>query len=359
MEYDPILDSEGLPDLDARDQEWARNYYNRHRATFWTENDITFIDQDHQDWNNLRENERNYLMFILAFFSQSDFIVNDNIMDNIVGYIKPIWMKMYYNFQLMMEDIHSQVYHKVMRGYIKDEELIKKLKNAVIETASIKNKITWFKKYTTIRKNRWKLDFSLNVAVSSAMEGIFFSSSFAGILWCKSRGILPALVHSNDLIRRDESLHQEFSQDHWNNLINKETKEVIIDMLKEACELEQAFVRESLPDDLIGMNQKMMCQYVEFVTDRNCYRLIGEKIYNSINPFGFIQDISLEGKTNFFEHRVSEYAEDVEGKISFDMRWISQITPPDNPVYGEIDTHGMPMPLFQEHSVQEIIAGRP
>ena len=259
-------------------------WYKKCEACFWTAEEID-LQQDLTDWNNkLNDDERYFIKHILAFFAASDGIVNENLAENFVNEVQYSEAKFFYGFQIMMENIHSETYSLLIDTYVKDE----KEKDVLfrIESPSFAERLIAF----------------------AAVEGIFFSGAFCSIFWLKKRGLMPGLTFSNELISRDEGMHCDFAVHlHNNHLVNQVPRKRIREIIVDALNIEREFITESLPVSLIGMNAKLMTQYLEFVTDRLLVELGCEKEYNATNPFDFMDMISLQGKTNFFEKRVSEY----------------------------------------------------
>ncbi len=294
------------------------DWYKKQEASFWTAEEID-LEQDVIDWNNkLNDDERYFIKHILAFFAASDGIVNENLAENFVSEVQYTEAKFFYGFQLMMENIHSEVYSLLIDTYIKNDKEKDELFRAIDIFPAIKEKADWALKWIESDS------FAERLIAFSAVEGIFFSGSFCSIFWMKKRGLLPGLTFSNELINRDEGLHADFAVYlHQNHIINKVSKERITEILIDALDIERVFITESLPVSLIGMNSKLMTQYLEFVTDRLLLEYGCDKVYNATNPFDFMEMISLEGKTNFFEKRVSEYQKagvksGGTGSISFD-----------------------------------------
>jgi len=296
-------------------------WYKKAEASFWTAEEID-LHQDIQDWENkLNDDERYFIKHVLAFFAASDGIVNENLAENFVNEVQYTEAKFFYGFQIMMENIHSETYSLLIDTYIKDAKESGKLFNAIETFPAIKKKADW--------ALRWieSDSFMERLIAFAAVEGIFFSGSFCSIFWLKKRGLMPGLTFSNELISRDEGLHCDFAVHlHNNHIVNKVPKERITQIITEALDIEREFITESLPVDLIGMNSRSMTQYLEFVADRLLVELECDKVYNSTNPFDFMEMISLQGKTNFFERRVSEYqkagvmsnGEEKDNKIRFD-----------------------------------------
>ena len=278
------------------------NYYKKAEASFWTAEEID-LHQDLTDWNNkLTDDERYFIKHVLAFFAASDGIVNENLAENFVNEVQYTEAKFFYGFQIMMENIHSETYSLLIDTYIKDPKEADKLFNAIETFDAIKKKAEW--------ALRWieSPSFAERLIAFAAVEGIFFSGSFCSIFWLKKRGLMPGLTFSNELISRDEGLHCDFAVHlHNNHLIQQVPQERIKEIIIDALDIEREFILESLPVRLIGMNSNLMAQYLEFVTDRLLVELGCEKVYNSTNPFDFMEMISLQGKTNFFEKRVGEY----------------------------------------------------
>jgi ribonucleoside-diphosphate reductase beta chain len=277
-------------------------WYKKQEASFWTVEEID-LGQDIIDWTTkLNEDEQYFIKHILAFFAASDGIVNENLAENFVNEVQFTEAKFFYGFQIMMENIHSEMYSLLIDTLIKDEAEKDKLFTALENFPAIKKKADWALKWIE------SPSFAERLIAFAAVEGIFFSGSFCSIFWLKKRGLLPGLATSNEFISRDEGLHCDFAVHlHNNHLVNKVPQERIQQIIVEALDIEREFITESLPVDLIGMNSKLMTQYLEFVTDRLLVELNCPKMYNAENPFDFMEMISLEGKTNFFEKRVSEY----------------------------------------------------
>ncbi len=296
------------------------DWYKKQEASFWTAEEID-LHQDIIDWKEkLNNDERYFIKHILAFFAASDGIVNENIAENFVSEVQYTEAKFFYGFQLMMENIHSEVYSLLIDTYVKDDKEKDLLFRAIEVFPAITEKAEWALKWVD------SPSFAERLIAFAAVEGIFFSGSFCSIFWLKKRGLMPGLTFSNELISRDEGLHCDFAVHlHNNHMINKVPKERITEILKNALDIERVFITESLPVSLIGMNAKLMTQYLEFVTDRLLVEFECDKVYNATNPFDFMDMLSLQGKTNFFEKRVSEYQkagitnkDNESNKISFD-----------------------------------------
>jgi ribonucleoside-diphosphate reductase beta chain len=278
------------------------DWYKKQEACIWTAEEID-LHSDLNDWNNkLNDDERYFIKHILAFFAASDGIVNENLAENFVSEVQYPEAKFFYGFQLMMENIHSETYSLLIDTYVKDETEKNELFHAIEVFPAIKEKAEWALKW--IQSD----SFAERLIAFAAVEGIFFSGSFCSIYWLKKRGLMPGLTFSNELISRDEGMHCDFAVHlHNNHLINKVSKSRITEILTNALDIERKFITESLPVSLIGMNANLMTQYLEFVTDRLLVELGCDRVYNSSNPFDFMDMISLQGKTNFFEKRVGEY----------------------------------------------------
>jgi len=276
--------------------------YKQQEACFWTAEEID-LGQDVYDWENkLNADEQHFVKHVLAFFAASDGIVNENIAMNFINAVQYTEAKFFYGFQIMMENIHSETYSLLIDTYIKDKEEQNKLFNAIETVPAIQKKAKWAMNYID------NGTFVERLIAFAAVEGIFFSGSFCSIFWLKKRGLMPGLTFSNELISRDEGMHCDYACHLYNNHIeNKLTEKRIKDIICGALEIEKEFILEALPVRLIGMNSDLMSQYLEFVTDRLLVALGCSKVYNSENPFDFMQNIALQGKTNFFEKRVAEY----------------------------------------------------
>ncbi|CEP62772.1 uncharacterized protein LALA0_S06e03444g [Lachancea lanzarotensis] len=277
--------------------------YKRAEASFWTAEEID-LSKDIHDWNNrMNENERYFLSRVLAFFAASDGIVNENLVENFSAEVQSPEAKCFYGFQIMMENIHSETYSLLIDTYIKDPKESEFLFNAIETIPQIKEKAQW--------AIRWIQDeealFGERLVAFAAVEGVFFSGSFAAIFWLKKKGLMPGLTFSNELICRDEGLHTDFACLLFAHLKNKPNPKIVERIITEAVEIEQRYFRDALPVSLLGMNADLMNQYVEFVADRLLVALGNDKFYKVSNPFDFMENISLAGKTNFFEKRVSDY----------------------------------------------------
>ena len=276
--------------------------YKQSVAVFWTPEEIDF-SKDHSDWAKLTEDEKHFVKYVLAFFAGSDGIVMENLVRRFQGEVDSQVVKLFYSFQNAMEGIHSETYSLLIDTYVKNEEEKAKLFNAIETIPCIQKKAEWALEWMNDKRS-----FAHRLAAFACVEGIFFSGAFCAIFWLKKRGLLPGLTFSNELISRDEGLHTQFAVALFHTLSNKPDPSDIQKIIMGAVELEKEFICEALPCSLIGMNSSMMSQYIEFVADRLAVQLGGEKIYKTVNPFDFMDLISLEGKTNFFEKKVSDYS---------------------------------------------------
>ena len=277
-------------------------WYKKMEASFWTAEEID-LHQDLSDWNNkLNDDERYFIKHILAFFAASDGIVNENLAENFVNEVQYAEAKFFYGFQIMMENIHSETYSLLIDTYVKDEAEKNQLFTAIEVFPAIRKKAEWALKWIESDS------FAERLIAFAAVEGIFFSGAFCSIYWLKKRGLMPGLTFSNELISRDEGVHCDFAVHlHNHHLVNKVPKTRIKEIIIDALNIEREFVTESLPVSLIGMNAALMTQYLEFVADRLLVELGCDREYNTANPFDFMDMISLQGKTNFFEKKVAEY----------------------------------------------------
>lgn len=276
-------------------------FYKQAEASFWTAEEID-LSQDLKDWANLNDGEKHFVSHVLAFFAASDGIVNENLGENFLAEVQYTEAKFFYGFQIAIENIHSEVYSLLIDTYIKDAKEKDKLFNAIETLDCVQKKAKW--------ALRWieNASFAERLIAFAAVEGIFFSGSFCSIFWLKKRGLMPGLSFSNELISRDEGMHCDFACLLYNDhLVNKLSVERVTEIITDAVEIEKEFVTDALPVRLIGMNAELMSQYIEFVADRLLVELGCPKVYNATNPFDFMEMISLQGKTNFFEKRVGEY----------------------------------------------------
>lgn len=277
--------------------------YKKQVDSFWRVEEID-LSKDLGDWDKLSKEEQHFISKVLAFFAASDGVVMENLAVRFMNDVQLAEIRAFYGFQIMMENIHSEMYSVLIETYIKKAEEKDKLFRAVQTHPSIAQKANWARKW--IGDNR--SSFASRLVAFACVEGIFFSSSFAAIYWVKKRGLMPGLTLSNEFISRDEALHTEFAVMLYSKLERPLAKKRIVEIVKEAAEIEKRFVEDVLPDRLMGMNAKLMSQYVEFVADRLCLQLGYDKIYGSQNPFDFMELISVETKVNFFERTNSEYA---------------------------------------------------
>ncbi|CAX43965.1 ribonucleoside diphosphate reductase, putative [Candida dubliniensis CD36] len=278
-------------------------FYKKSLASFWTAEELD-LSKDLADWNNkMNENERFFISRVLAFFAASDGIVNENLVENFCAEVQIPEAQSVYKFQIMMENIHSETYSLLIETYFKDPEEADFLFNAIENIPFIREKADW--------AIRWIQDedalYAERLVAFAAVEGIFFSGSFAAIFWLKKRGLMPGLTFSNELICRDEGIHTDYACLLFSYLKNKPSPEIIEKIITEAVTIEKKYFSDALPVSLLGMNCDLMCQYVEFVADRLLVAFGNKKYYNVTNPFDFMENISLAGKTNFFEKRVSDY----------------------------------------------------
>jgi len=277
--------------------------YKKQVDCFWRAEEID-LSKDISHWESLTNEEKYFISHILAFFAASDGIVLENLAARFMGEVQLSEARAFYGFQIAMENIHSETYSLLIDTYIKDREEKMTLFKAIDNFPCIKKKADWAIKWIQDKRS----SFATRLIAFACIEGIFFSGAFCSIFWLKKRGLMPGLTFSNELISRDEALHTEFAVLLYSKLNKKVSKSRVMEIIKEAVEIEKEFISEALPCRLIGMNGDLMCQYIEFVADRLSLQLGYDKIYNKSNPFDFMDMISIEGKTNFFEKRVSEYA---------------------------------------------------
>jgi ribonucleoside-diphosphate reductase beta chain len=282
------------------DDIWS--FYKRAEASFWTAEEID-LAADLVDWESkLNDDEKHFIKHVLAFFAASDGIVNENLAENFLSEVQYTEAKFFYGFQIAMENVHSETYSLLIDTYIRDTAEKNHLFNAIETLDCVKKKADW--------ALRWidEGNFAERLVAFAAVEGIFFSGSFCSIFWLKKRGLMPGLAFSNELISRDEGLHCDFACLLYNDHVkNKLTKDQIKEIILDAVEIEKEFVTDAIPVRLIGMNSESMALYIEFVADRLLNELGCEKVFNAVNPFDFMDMISIQGKTNFFEKRVAEY----------------------------------------------------
>ena len=277
--------------------------YKKSEANFWTTEELD-LSKDMNDWNKLTDNEQTFIKNILAFFAASDGIVNENLVERFTQEVQLLEAKFFYIFQMAMENIHSETYSLLIDTYIKDPKEKDYLFNAIDTIPSIQKKAQWALKWINDKNS----PFINRIIGFAAVEGIFFSGAFCSIFWLKKRGLMPGLCHSNELISRDEGMHTEFAVLMYHNLIDKPSQKIVYQIIQEAVEIEKEFITESLSCELIGMNKNLMGQYIEFVADRLLKMFQLDPIYNTQNPFDWMEMISIQGKTNFFEKRVGEYS---------------------------------------------------
>ena len=277
--------------------------YKKQVDCFWVAQEVD-LSKDLNDWENLTNDEKHFISMVLAFFAASDGLVLENLASRFMNDVQVSEARAFYGFQIAMENIHSEMYSLLIDTYIRDSHEKDKLFNALANYPCIAKKADWAKKWIGDKRS----SFATRLVAFASIEGIFFSSAFSSIYWLKKRGILPGLTFSNELISRDEALHTEFAVLLYSKLQRKLPKKKIHDIIKEAVEIEKEFITEAIPCRMIGMNSTLMAQYIEFVADRLALQLGYDKIYNSQNPFDFMELISIESKVNFFERTNSEYA---------------------------------------------------
>jgi ribonucleoside-diphosphate reductase beta chain len=275
--------------------------YKKAEASFWTAEEID-LSPDLRDWEyRLNDDERHFIKHVLAFFAASDGIVNENLAINFINEVQYPEARCFYGFQIMIENIHAEAYSLLIDTYIRNDAEKNNLFNALTTVPCVEKKGQWALRWIT------KGTFAERLVAFAAVEGIFFSGSFCSIFWLKKRGLMPGLSFANELISRDEGLHCDFACLLYSQLVNKLSTQQVTEIITNAVTIEKEFVCDALPVKLIGMNADLMCQYIEFVADRLLVALGYPKIYQAFNPFDFMELISLQGKTNFFERRVGEY----------------------------------------------------
>jgi ribonucleotide reductase beta subunit family protein with ferritin-like domain len=287
--------------------------YKKSVDSFWVPQECD-LSKDLNDWTKLTKDEKHFISMVLAFFAASDGIVLENLGMRFMGDVQLAEARAFYGFQIAMENIHSEMYSLLIDTYISDKDQKNKLFNALENFPCIAKKADWAKKWIDDKRS----SFAARLVAFAVVEGIFFSSSFASIYWIKKRGLMPGLTFSNELISRDEALHTEFAVLLYSKLQKKLSKKRIHEIIKEAVEIEKEFITEAIPCRMIGMNSKLMIQYIEFVADRLVVQLGYDKIYNSSNPFDFMELISVETKVNFFERTNAEYSlanKKIEGDV--------------------------------------------
>lgn len=277
--------------------------YKKAEASFWTAEEVD-LSKDLHDWHDrLNDDERYFVSHVLAFFAASDGIVNENLVERFSGEVQIPEARCFYGFQIMMENIHSEMYSLLIDTFIKEPKQKQYLFDAIDTIPCIRKKADWALRWISDKNST----FAQRLVAFAAVEGIFFSGSFASIFWLKKRGLMPGLTFSNELISRDEGMHTDFACLLFSHLNNRPSKQAVLDIITEAVHIEQEFLTDALPCALLGMNSTLMKQYIEFVADRLLLSLGNSKHYNSTNPFDFMENISLAGKTNFFEKRVGDY----------------------------------------------------
>lgn len=288
--------------IDSQEEDLYR-LYKKAVGSFWTVEEIDF-SRDRDDWEKLNESEQHFIKQVLAFFAGSDGIVQENLATRFQKDVQSPVARLFYAFQNASEGIHSETYSLLIDQYVKDSDEKTRLFRAIDTVPSIRKKALWALKWMEDES----LSYATRLVAFACVEGIFFSGSFCAIYWIKKRGLLPGLTFSNELISRDEGLHTEFAVTMYSKMLHKISKELVTTIVMDAVEIESEFICESLPCSLIGMNARDMTQYIQFVADRLLLQLGNSKVYNVTNPFDFMELISLEGKTNFFEKKVSEYS---------------------------------------------------
>lgn len=277
--------------------------YKKQVDCFWRPEEIDF-SKDMPDWNKLTKDEKHFIKMVLAFFASSDGIVLENLIGRFTNEVQLPEARAFYSFQAAMENIHSETYSLLIDTYVKESTEKSKLFNAIDNFPCVKKKADWAIKWIGDKKS----SFAVRLVAFAAVEAIFFSGSFASIYWLKKRGLMPGLTFSNELISRDEGMHTDFAVLLYSKLLKKANKKKVYELVDEAVKIEKEFICEALPCRLIGMNAESMSIYIEFIADRLLLQLGLEKKYNSRNPFDFMELISIDGKTNFFEKRVSDYS---------------------------------------------------
>ncbi|XP_046425531.1 ribonucleoside-diphosphate reductase subunit M2 isoform X1 [Neodiprion fabricii] len=276
--------------------------YKKAEASFWTVEEVD-LSKDMTDWNDLKDSERHFISHVLAFFAASDGIVNENLVERFSQEVTVTEARCFYGFQIAMENVHSEMYSLLIDTYVSDAKQRDFLFNAIENLPCVAKKANWALNWI----NNDSANFGERVVAFAAVEGIFFSGSFASIFWLKKRGLMPGLTFSNELISRDEGLHCDFACLMFQHIVQKPSQQRVTSIIRDAVVIEQEFLTDALPVAMLGMNCELMCRYIEFVADRLLVELGCPKIYNSENPFDFMENISLEGKTNFFEKKVGEY----------------------------------------------------
>lgn len=279
------------------------NMYQKAVAAFWVPAEVD-LTKDMDDWNALSENERFFIKNVLAFFGSSDTIVNINLGERFLNDVQIMEAKFFYGFQITIENIHSEMYSLLIDTYIKDVHDKDRLFNAIQTIPCVKTKADWCFKWISDTES----SFAQRLLAFAIVEGVFFSGAFASIFWLKEKGVMPGLAFSNELISRDEALHVEFALLMYSMIQNRLPQDVVHAMIADAVKVEKEFITESIPCSLLGMNSELMCTYIEFVADRLLLQCDYERVFNVSNPFPFMDRISIQNRTNFFESRVSEYS---------------------------------------------------
>ena len=318
----PLLPEPLLNDVDDRfvifpirhPDLWAK--YKQHMSVFWTPEEID-LSKDMKDWERLTDNERHFIKNILGFFAGSDGIVMENLAERFTRDVKWPEAKFFYACQNLMEAVHSETYSLLIDTYIQDKEEKASILRAIDTVPCIKKKAEWALAWIDNKEE----SFATRLLGFAAVEGIFFSGAFCAIFWLKQRGLMPGLTLSNEFIARDEGIHTDFACLLYTKIVNRLDKKKAHRIIRDAVKIEKQFITKSLPCELIGMNAKLMAQYIEFVADRLLLQLGYPKAYNASNPFPFMERISLENKDNFFEKRVSTYAKATVGKKTEDMKF--------------------------------------
>ncbi|CAM9162667.1 unnamed protein product [Ectocarpus sp. 6 AP-2014] len=290
--------------------------YKKAEACFWTAEELD-LAHDHKDWEGLTDDERHFVKHVLAFFAASDGIVNENLASNFSSEIQLSEARCFYGFQIAIENIHSEVYSLLIDTYVKDAAEKTHLFNAMETVPCVRRKARWALRWCDPKL----ASYAERLVAFAAVEGIFFSGSFCAVFWLKKRGLMPGLCFSNELISRDEGLHTDFACLLFRKLVNKLPVERVAEIICDAVDIEKEFITSALPVELIGMNSALMRQYIEFCADRLLMELGCEKKYNSTNPFDWMEMISLQGKTNFFEKRVGEYSKSGVGVDAADQEF--------------------------------------
>ncbi|CAH0380263.1 unnamed protein product [Pelagomonas calceolata] len=297
---------------------WAM--YKKAEASFWTAEEIDLC-HDMKDWEQkLNDKERHFISTVLAFFAASDGIVNENLAQNFATEVQWAEARCFYGFQIAIENIHSEVYSLLIDTYIRDQTKKAECLNAIETMPCVKKKADWALRWCDADRS----SFAERIVAFAAVEGIFFSGSFCAVFWLKKRGLMPGLCFSNELISRDEGMHCDFACLLYSKLRNKLSVETLYELIGDAVTIEKEFVTSALPVELIGMNSKTMCTYIEFCADRLLLALGAPKLYNAVNPFDWMELISLQGKTNFFEKRVGEYAKSGVGVKEEDKQFTTE-----------------------------------